>query len=481
MSNWIREGNLAFSDAANLQSKQLANQITLDAMANAKRQREEMQSSLSAQADAMRRPPTEVPSAEAERQSGRAFAPTSSVPKSFGGRGEPESVATQIQGQADELDAKIAFHRARPTEYDYVQAQTLTKERKSLNEQHRLASDSERKSQIEDGQIAYNLAAAVIDKPSLDMFTRTLKPPVRNMLTESLGPPNIDGTWDYTPQMQSALTFLKDAGTTQIEKWKKADDEATQKDKIKRREHDVEVLKETKRNNDMNNARKKEGNLSVVDGQIVNKVTGKSSAIEGFKRGVAEGRPISRTDALSIDKSMTVASGANGALQLLDNAAALYGKYASGLGEVILGPMGRAGAVVGLADEARVTDYEIAGQIAKDLGVIKLGLIGGSDTERELRVAIDTSPSPDKLPKTNMTIIANQRRAIEILQAEPDFKTLWVNRNGSLSSLDIEDKGTYGKAWRQFQKENFKSKTTAPKSPQPTGSPTVVDFNTLPK
>lgn len=171
-------------------------------------------------------------------------------------------------------------------------------------------------------------------------------------------------------------------------------------------------------------------------------------------------RSISNVDARSIDKSIATSSGANSALQLLDEADALYGKYSSGRAEPILGPVGRIGAAVGIGDESKVTDYETAGRIAKDLGVIKLGLIGGSDTERELQVAIDTSPSPDKLPATNKIIIANQRRAIEILQAEPDFKTEWVNKYGSLSRLG--DNGEpYGKAWRKYQKDNFKPVMTA--------------------
>lgn len=170
-------------------------------------------------------------------------------------------------------------------------------------------------------------------------------------------------------------------------------------------------------------------------------------------------KPISNVDARSIEKSIQTSSGANSAMQLLDQADALYGEYASGRDEPILGSVARWGAAVGLADEKRTADYETASQIAKDLGVIKLGLIGGSDTERELQVAIDTSPSPDKLPSTNKVIIANQRRAIEVLQAEPDFKTEWVNKYGSLSKLN-ENGEPFGKAWRKYQKENFKPVVT---------------------
>src|SRR3990167_2822001 len=187
----------------------------------------------------------------------------------------------------------------------------------------------------------------------------------------------------------------------------------------------------------------------------------------------ASERRISTIDAKSIDRSLEKASGANAGIQLLDQADALYEKYDTDVAEPILGGMSRAAAAIGLGDKTRAADYETAGSIAKDLGIIKLGLIGGSDTERELITAIDTSPSPDKLPATNRAIIANQRRAIEILQSEPDFKTEWVNKHGSLSSVDKETGETYGKAWRKFQKDNFRPVTIPNEKTSKTPKPTI--------
>jgi hypothetical protein len=153
---------------------------------------------------------------------------------------------------------------------------------------------------------------------------------------------------------------------------------------------------------------------------------------------------------------MTSSSSANAALLLLDQADALYQNYTSGKDEPISGHLSRWGSLTGNKNaEQHAKNFEIGGQIAKDLGVIKLGLIGGSDTERELQVAIDTAPSPDKRPSTNKEIIKNQRKAISIIQSEPDFKTQWVEKNGSLSKTDIDTKEPYGKAWRRYQKEMF--------------------------
>ena len=224
---------------------------------------------------------------------------------------------------------------------------------------------------------------------------------------------------------------------------------------------------------------KESNQIKLMLGQAM--ISMKQSAAEAK---AAQPKPISTIDARSIEKSMALSSGANSAMQLLDQADALYGQYASGRDEPILGGVARWGAAVGMADPKRVADYETAGQIAKDLGVIKLSLIGGSDTERELQVAIDTSPSPDKLPSTNRTIIANQRRAIEVLQAEPDFKTEWINKNGSLSKLDKDTGEPYGKAWRKYQKENFKpvvipkdmAKTQGMQQPTPASKPGVGEI-----
>lgn len=175
----------------------------------------------------------------------------------------------------------------------------------------------------------------------------------------------------------------------------------------------------------------------------------------GTQVGAQPKSKISTSDARSIDRSAKMSESSNSALGLLNQADLLYGKYNSSRAEPILGKASRLAAAVGIGDPKRASDYEIGEQISKDLGVIKLGLIGGSDTERELQVAIDTSPSPDKTVETNKKIIENSRRAIEILQAEPDFKSEWVEKNGSLLAKDIETGERYGSAWRKYQRENF--------------------------
>lgn len=192
-----------------------------------------------------------------------------------------------------------------------------------------------------------------------------------------------------------------------------------------------------------------------LDGSGTEYVTPEESY--GRKPPGAASKGISNIDARSIDRSAKASEAANAALQFLDQADLLYSKYESDLTQPIMGPVNRVASAVLPGSTKAAEDYEHGMQIAKDLGVIKLGLIGGSDTERELQVAIDTSPSPDKTVGTNKKIIANQRKAIEILQEEPDFKTDWVSKYGSLNSLDTNGKG-YGAAWRKYQRENFNDK-----------------------
>jgi len=132
MSNWIREGNLAFSDAANLQSKQLANQITLDAMANAKRQREEQSGLYGAIAKSQRpfaqqsQTTQQMPAEEGQDASLPYSEGGPSVPKSFGGAGVPQrllqSESQLLRENIDRAKSQISIGESRgdQTGYDYA-------------------------------------------------------------------------------------------------------------------------------------------------------------------------------------------------------------------------------------------------------------------------------------------------------------------------------------------------------------------------
>ena len=100
--------------------------------------------------------------------------------------------------------------------------------------------------------------------------------------------------------------------------------------------------------------------------------------------------------------------------------------------------------------------------LSKQLGAETLQLFGGSDTEKELEVAIMTNPALNKTRSANMHILERKMRAIDTLRAKPGFKSRWLAENGDLSNPNAQ--GAYlGEAWGEYQRANFA------KSPTPAG------------
>lgn len=105
--------------------------------------------------------------------------------------------------------------------------------------------------------------------------------------------------------------------------------------------------------------------------------------------------------------------------------------------------------------EERAALLEEYDAISKELGAQSLQLFGGSDTEKELEVAIRTNPELNKTNTANERITQRKLRAIEVLQSRPDFESQWLQRNGSLINPDANTGEYFGKAWRRYQKESF--------------------------
>jgi hypothetical protein len=99
--------------------------------------------------------------------------------------------------------------------------------------------------------------------------------------------------------------------------------------------------------------------------------------------------------------------------------------------------------------------------LSKNLGAETLQLFGGSDTEKELEVAIMTNPALNKTREANMFILERKMRAIDILRAKPGFKSGWLSENGDLSNPNAQ--GIYiGEAWGEHQRAKFSSKSATP-------------------
>jgi len=111
--------------------------------------------------------------------------------------------------------------------------------------------------------------------------------------------------------------------------------------------------------------------------------------------------------------------------------------------------------------EKSATSLQRFNAISKQLGAETLQLFGGSDTEKELEVAILTNPALNKTKSANYYILERKMRAIAILRSKPGFKSQWLAENGDLSNPNAQ--GTFlGEAWGEYQRAEFSSKSATP-------------------
>lgn len=205
-------------------------------------------------------------------------------------------------------------------------------------------------------------------------------------------------------------------------------------------------------------------------------------------QGEGESAPIkiSTQDQIRMKKSDEVASAASQSRQLLESYNALLDSYAGklGAGETIYGGGARVAATLGFEQaEKRAADYETLDAWTKELGAKSLQMFGGSDTEKELDIAIRTNPDPNKRIESNKRIIAQKLAAIEVMERKPDFESEWIAKNGSLGALDRETRKSFSAAWRQYQRDNFKPFSpveTQTATKRPTQSPQAGGVPPLP-
>lgn len=99
-------------------------------------------------------------------------------------------------------------------------------------------------------------------------------------------------------------------------------------------------------------------------------------------------------------------------------------------------------------------DYEQFRSASRSLGMDSLKALGSNDTERELLIALQANPSPDKEDGSNLAIIAYKIAAAEIHAEKADLMEQWLNRNLSLSNKD-ESGRSWDQFWRQYQLEQY--------------------------
>lgn len=167
-------------------------------------------------------------------------------------------------------------------------------------------------------------------------------------------------------------------------------------------------------------------------------------------------KEISKEDASQIAESQEASDAAQATVDLLNRAKQILpqiqtGKF-SGSDTTLSLLSGLAD--VGLASAKEQTALlEEFDALSKELGAQALQLFGGSDTEKELEVAIRTNIERSKDEDSNKNIIDRKLRAMNVLQQRPDFEAAWLQRNGSLKNPDAQTGEYFGKAWRRYQRE----------------------------
>ena len=106
----------------------------------------------------------------------------------------------------------------------------------------------------------------------------------------------------------------------------------------------------------------------------------------------------------------------------------------------------------GNVTQAVIENYDAIEQASKTIGIDTLQKMGGSDTERELLTAIQTTVNPDVLPKENARRFRSQIAAADILSQKAKLASEWVNKFGSLAYA-APDGTTWQGFWPQYQKQ----------------------------
>lgn len=113
-----------------------------------------------------------------------------------------------------------------------------------------------------------------------------------------------------------------------------------------------------------------------------------------------------------------------------------------------------------------IDNYDAIDAASKELGIEALKGIGGSDTERELMTAIQTTISPNKSATENARIFKNQLIAADIVSQKGDLQAKWANAFGGLNRLSADGK-SWQAFWSSYQKAAWADARKAPADTRP--------------
>ena len=215
----------------------------------------------------------------------------------------------------------------------------------------------------------------------------------------------------------------------------------------RRAQVDAAIAKETTRGKGTALSINPDGTINFSQGEVAGVGLGSGSTLD---------KKLSEQDAKQLQSSREASGKSERAGDLLNRAKEVLPQINTGMGTNLVKLLNQGLAALGSENaENRASLLEEFDSISKELGAQSLQLFGGSDTERELEVAIQTNPEPGKTDTANKRITQRKLRAIEILQSKPDFESEWLQRNGALANPDVTTGEFFGKAWKRYQRESF--------------------------
>jgi hypothetical protein len=150
----------------------------------------------------------------------------------------------------------------------------------------------------------------------------------------------------------------------------------------------------------------------------------------------------------TVATSANLASSARGILTKLDEAENALQSFPTGFAGNFRGGVAQARAMLGNSEaDMQAQSYETLDRLSKELGAEGLKQFGGSDTQMELKVAIETALDPSARPESNKRVIDQKRAALQIIAQKPVIEEQYIQQNGSLDGFQ--------RVWADYQKQQW--------------------------
>lgn len=167
-------------------------------------------------------------------------------------------------------------------------------------------------------------------------------------------------------------------------------------------------------------------------------------------------KSMTKVDEKVIEKSFEAQAAAEEMLPALDRADQLLKQFNTSPAAPLIAKGQSAASIItgGSYQPKSLSDFQELSSVSKELGARTLQLFGGSDTEKELEVAIKTIIDPSDLSEANKNRVSRKIQAAKILQTKPELQTDWINKHGSILNKDEEGQ-SFSKSWRNYQKQQW--------------------------